>query len=93
MPSLRPTADLPWPAAALEIRAAFSLESPCFRRSWYSPSLLIDGFGMIVAFLSVIGLPGVAVVKPANLVRCGHVNGCDVQADAGRHAECCWWMP
>ena len=46
-PPLRLTADLPRPAAALEIRAAFSLESPCLRRSWYIFSFLIDELGTI----------------------------------------------
>ena len=45
MPPLRPTEDLPRAAAALEIRAAFSSELPSLRRSRYSFSSLIDGFG------------------------------------------------
>src|ERR1700751_1004348 len=46
LPPLRATDDLPRPAAALEIRAAFSFESPFLRRSWYSFSFLIDERGM-----------------------------------------------
>ena len=46
LPPLRPTADLPRAAAALEMRAAFSLESPCLRRSSYIFSFLIDELGM-----------------------------------------------
>ena len=33
IPPRLPTRDRPWAAAALEIRAAFSLELPCLRRS------------------------------------------------------------
>lgn len=46
LPPSRETDYLPRLAAAFEIRAAFSFESPCLRRSWYSFSFLIDEFGM-----------------------------------------------
>jgi hypothetical protein len=38
---------LPRAAAALEIRAAFSLELPSFRKSSYIFSFLIDEFGIV----------------------------------------------